>query len=84
MSGAICWALQGWMPPAWAFLGGLLAMIRLATFSYWVDSYWGGTVAALGGALVIGALPRMKAGTTDLSRGTDGARHGTPSLYATL
>ena len=60
MSGAICWALQGWMPPAWAFLGGLLAMIRLATFSYWVDSYWGGTVAALGGALVIGALPRMK------------------------
>jgi hypothetical protein len=60
MTAGICWALQGWIPPAWAFLGGLLAMIRLATFSYWVDSYWGGTVAALGGALVIGALPRMK------------------------
>src|SRR5436190_10683200 len=60
MCAAICWALQGWMPPSWAFLGGLLAMIRLATFSYWADSYWGGTVAALGGALVIGAYPRIK------------------------
>src|SRR5436190_3857346 len=60
MCAAICWALQGWMPPSWAFLGGLLATIRLATFSYWADSYWGGTVAALGGALVIGALARIR------------------------
>ncbi|MBV9624961.1 MAG: hypothetical protein JOZ14_13390 [Acidobacteria bacterium] len=60
MCGAICWALQGWMPPAWAFLGALLAFIRLATFSYWVDSYWGGTVAALAGAVILGALPRIR------------------------
>jgi hypothetical protein len=60
MCAAICWALQGWMPPSWALLGGLLAMTRLATFSYWADSYWGGTVAALGGALVIGALARIR------------------------
>jgi len=59
MCGAICWALQAFVPPGWALLGGLLATFRLALFSYWMNSYWGGSMAALGGALALGAVVRL-------------------------
>ena len=59
LCGAICWSLQAFVPPQWALLGGLLAVFRLALFSYWMNSYWGGSVPALGGALAVGALMRL-------------------------
>jgi len=60
MCAALCWMLQAWIPPSWALLGGVLAVLRIGLFSYWIDTYsGGGSVAALGGALVLGALPRF-------------------------
>ncbi len=60
MCAAITWMLQAWVGEEWALLGGSLAVIRFGVFSYWDNSYFGGAVAAIGGALVLGALPRIK------------------------
>lgn len=60
MCGALCWMLQAWLPVNWALLGGLMAVLRLGVFSCWTNTYHAaGGLAALGGALVLGALPRL-------------------------
>ncbi len=67
---ALSWMLRAWLPPRWAFLGATLTAMRLvlhgrvdqpnaSLFAYWTESYWGGAVALLGGALLFGALRQL-------------------------
>ncbi len=58
LASALCWALQGWLPPGWALFGAFIGL-DLCLFSYWMNSYWGGAVTAIGGALVTGAWVRI-------------------------
>ncbi len=58
LAAILCWALQGWFPARWALLGSLIGL-NLCLYSYWMNSYWGGAVAAIGGALAVGAWPRI-------------------------
>jgi hypothetical protein len=59
MCAAIAWMLRGWMSASWAFAGGLIAVAHYCTNHYWINSYWGGALPALGGALLLGAAPRI-------------------------
>ena len=68
MAAGISWMLFQWVPPKWALLGSALAVVQVGFPTYWGQSYWGGAVAALGGALVYGGLraaaaaPRLRHG----------------------
>lgn len=58
------WMLRGWTSPEWALAGGILAVIEFGPLCQWMNSYWGGAVAAAGGCLVFGALPRLRSRPT--------------------
>jgi len=56
---AMTWMLQGWVPAPWAVLGGVLVLLRVGLFNYWMDGYFVASLPAIGGALALGAFPRL-------------------------
>jgi hypothetical protein len=60
---ALYWMLRGWMPSRWALYGVLLAGLRFAIGSYWINAYHGGFLPGIGGALVAGAFGRLRSPT---------------------
>ncbi len=67
------WMLRAWTKPGWALVGGVLAVIQFGPFSHWMNTYWGGALAAAAGCLVFGAMPRLR----DRWRGRDALLLGT-------
>ncbi len=57
---AVSWMLMAVFPASWAMVGGLLAAVCRFMVVKWGQSYWGGAVAMLGGALMFGALFRFR------------------------
>ena len=58
---ALCyWMLLAWTTPEWALVGGLLAVIEFGPLNHWMNSFWGGGVAAIAGCMIFGAAPRLR------------------------
>jgi hypothetical protein len=60
MFAALCWMMQAWLPPKWALFGTLLAILAFGATTLWMNSYLGGAVSSIGGALVLGAVRRLR------------------------
>lgn len=60
MCALVYWMLRAWVSPAWAFLGGILAVLQFGPLNQWLNCFWGGAVSGCAGCLVFGALPRLK------------------------
>jgi len=57
MCGALAWVLSQVLPLKWVALG--IAPIAFSYGLQWIDSYWGGSLCALGGALLFGAIIKL-------------------------
>jgi hypothetical protein len=56
---AMGWMLLEFVPGSWAVFGAVLVALRLGAGGYWNQTYWGGSMAAVGGALLLAAVRRL-------------------------
>lgn len=59
-SGALCWALLGWVEARFAAIATFMGIMTFCLFGYWVNSYWAPAPIVLGGALLFGVVPRIE------------------------
>lgn len=55
----VFWMLLAVVPPGIALIGGAHIALVFSALHYWMQSYWGGSVALSGAALVVGAALRL-------------------------
>ncbi|GJM29139.1 MAG: hypothetical protein DHS20C17_17740 [Cyclobacteriaceae bacterium] len=58
----LVWMIRGYCTTGWTVVIGVFIILRFALWNYWASSYWGGAVAAMGGALIFGSIPRFSSG----------------------
>ncbi len=59
LAAAVAWMLFGWLSPRLAVIGSLLAIGRYTLAGPWVQTFYNGALAGIGGALALGALGRL-------------------------
>jgi len=67
---SLFWMLSVWTKREWAIVGTLTMILLVGINSYWAQSFWGGMIAAAGGALFFGGFrqifKKLTAGSTIL------------------
>lgn len=57
--GMVYWAVSGWLPRTYALATGILALSICFNWNWWFDNYFCIAAQGIGGALVIGSVPRI-------------------------
>jgi hypothetical protein len=60
MCALFVWALSYIFPPVWALFGAFTAALQFGIFGLWMNSYFGGAVAASAGALIAASIVRVR------------------------
>ncbi len=60
--GALAWMLVALVPMRWAAVGCAAFALHYPVLHWWGQSYWGGSVAMFGGALLFGGMARLRSG----------------------
>ena len=56
---SLYWMVSGWLPRGYALAASIIAMLLVYNGNWWFDNYFCLGLPALGGALVLGSIPRI-------------------------